>query len=133
MPATPRQRLSGRRLKAARDFVRLKVEGQRLPVGCLILNWTPANAGQPSRLGVITSRKVGGAVQRSRARRLLREAFRRHQCGLARPTDLVLVARNSIAGKSQAEVDRSFLEALRRSGLLRSATGAAVSPETQPS
>lgn len=133
MPATPRQRLSGRRLKAARDFARLKAEGQRLPVGCLILNWTPAVADRPARLGVITSRKVGGAVQRNRARRLLREAFRRHQCELARPADMVLVARNSIAGKSQAEVDRSFMEALRRSGLLRPAAGAVVSPETKPS
>lgn len=99
-------------------------------MGCLILNWCPVQGGTLSRVGVITSRKVGNAVARSRARRLLREAFRRHQNHVVAPADMVLVARNSIAGKSQAEVDRNFLGALRRAGLLRTEGDVPRSMET---
>jgi ribonuclease P protein component len=62
-------------------------------------------------------------VARSRARRLLRESFRLHQHELARPIDLVLVARPSIAGKRFAEVERDFLTTLRKAGLLKGTTG----------
>jgi ribonuclease P protein component len=87
--------------------------------GCLIANWKSLPQTSQSRLGVITSRKVGNAVARSRARRLLRESFRRHQWELAAPVDLVLVARPSIAGKSFSDVEREFLSAARKAGLLK--------------
>lgn len=87
--------------------------------GCLIANWLRLPEGSTSRLGVITSGKVGPAVVRSRARRLLRETFRLHQNNLAQPLDLVLIARPSIAGKAFAEVEKDFLTTLRKAGLLR--------------
>ena len=87
--------------------------------GCLIANWKRTSANAFPRLGVITSGKIGGAVVRSRARRLLRESFRLHQHELAQPVDLVLVARASIAGKSFAAVERDFLTALRKARLLK--------------
>ena len=105
-----------RRVKQGRDFSRIRREGQRLACGCLAANWAPA-AARP-RLGVITSRKLGDAVVRNRARRLLREAFRMHQHELAVPVDLVLVARASIVGRHFADVERDFLTALRRARLL---------------
>jgi ribonuclease P protein component len=58
-------------------------------------------------------------VQRNRARRLLRETFRRHQYDLAQPVDIILVARNSIAGRTYAEVEKDYLTTLRRAGLLK--------------
>ena len=61
----------------------------------------------------------GGAVQRNRARRLLRESFRLHQFELAQPLDLVLVARPSIVGKAFREVEKDFLTTLRKAGLLK--------------
>jgi ribonuclease P protein component len=105
------------RLKQRSDFARARAEGLRLVCGCLIANVAPRAPGQQSRLGVVTSRKIGGAVQRSRARRLLRESFRLHQGELTRPVDLVLIARHSIAGKSLAEVERDFLRALTQARL----------------
>jgi ribonuclease P protein component len=110
-------------IKQGRDFARVKQEGQRLPFGCLIANWRPLAAGARSRLGVITSSRMGGAVARSRARRLLRESFRLHQDQLAQPVDLVLVARPSIAGKSFAAVEKDFLTSLRKAGLLKGLSG----------
>ena len=110
-----------RRLRQGRDFSRVKSQGQRLVKGSLIANWTALAEGAPARLGVITSRKMGGAVARNRARRLLREAFRLHQGELCRGVDLVLVARPSIAGKSFADVERDYLSALRFAKLLKPA------------
>ena len=107
------------RLKQRRDFSELKQQGQRLAAGCLIANWKASPAGSGSRLGVITSRKLGSAVTRSRARRLLRETFRLHQHDLRQPVRMVLVARSSILGKQRADVERDFLSALRRAKLLK--------------
>ena len=106
------------RLAQNRAFSRIRAQGQRLAQGCLIANWNPLPAGASSKLGVVTSKKIGGAIERSRARRLLRESFRLHQHEFA-PVELVLVARNSIAGKKFADVEKDFLTALNRAGLLK--------------
>ena len=107
------------RIKQGRDFTRVRQAGERLALGCLIANWRRLPADAPTRLGVITSRRIGGAVVRNRARRLLREAFRLHQHSLGSPIDLVLVARPSISGKPFAEVERDFLATLRKARLLK--------------
>jgi len=111
------------RIKKGGDFVRLRQEGERLTIGCLIANWRRLHPGASSRLGVITSRRIGGAVVRNRARRLLRESFRVNQARLIEPIGLVLIARPSIARKGFLEVERDFLTSLRKAGLLRELTG----------
>jgi ribonuclease P protein component len=107
------------RIKQGRDFLRTRNQGQRAVLGCLIANWRPLPTGSTTRLGVITSGKIGNAVVRSRARRLLRESFRLHQHDLAQPVDLVLVARASITTKTFAGVEKDFLTTLRKAGLLK--------------
>ena len=107
------------RIKQGRDFSRVRREGERLATGCLVANWQRLPGEAPSRLGVITAGKIGNAVARSRARRLLREAFRLHQHDLTSPVDLVLIARPSIAGKNFGLVERDFLTTLRKAGLLK--------------
>jgi ribonuclease P protein component len=111
------------RLKQARDFAAVRQSGERVVNGCLIANWRRLPPPGRSRLGVITTRKLGGAVARSRARRLLRESFRLHQHELAQPLDLVLVARPSILGKGLAGVEKDFLTTLRKAGLLKQRSG----------
>jgi ribonuclease P protein component len=107
------------RLAQSRDFARVRQQGQRLALGCLIANWNRLPDGAAPKLGVVTSKKIGGAAQRSRARRLLRESFRQHQHEFAQPVELVLVARNSIAGKKFADVEKDFLTVLNRAKLLK--------------
>lgn len=120
MPA-PSQRLRfGRpmRIKHGRDFARVRERGGRLVCGSLVANWLRLPAGSATRLGVVAGAKIGGAVVRSRAKRLLRESFRLHQVEFNGPVDLVLVARSSIVGRSYQLVERDFVLAMRRAGLL---------------
>jgi ribonuclease P protein component len=126
MPAESPKRLAlsrAQRLKQGRDFTRVRQEGQRAVLGCLIANWRRLPAGATTRLGVVTSRKIGGAVVRNRARRLMREVFRLHQRELTEPVELVLVARQSIAGRGRAAVEKDFLATMSRAGLLNADCG----------
>lgn len=106
-------------MQRAREFSLVRAQGHRSVKGCLIANWMPLPAQTLSKLGVVTSRKVGSAVVRSRARRLMREVFRLHQHDFEKPLALVLVARNSIAGKKLSDVERDFLILMRQTHLFR--------------
>ncbi len=118
---TPQRLRFGRpaRIKQGRDFARVRQRGQRLATGCLIANWQPLPTLAHSRLGVVTTKRLGNAVVRNRARRLLRETFRLHQHDLTTPVDLVLIARPSIVGKAFAAVETDFLTTFRKAGLLK--------------
>ena len=121
MNTAPKRLRLGRssRLAQSRDFARVRQRGERLVLGCLIANWNRLPEGAAPRLGVVTSKKIGDAPDRSRARRLLRESFRLHQHEFIQPVELVLVARNSITGKDFAAVEKDFLAALHRAKLLK--------------
>jgi ribonuclease P protein component len=76
----------------------------------------PTGSG-PARAGLVVSRKVGGAVARNRAKRLLREALRLEGRELPEGLDLVVVARPSVAGASYREIAGDIRDVLSSAGL----------------
>ncbi|HWF17851.1 MAG TPA: ribonuclease P protein component [Verrucomicrobiae bacterium] len=107
------------RLKQSRDFARVRQEGRRMVCGCFIANWRVLPPGSGMKLGVITAKKLGGAVVRTRARRLLREVFRLHQHDFLQPVELVLVAQRTIVDMGLRDVEEAFLTMLRKGRLLK--------------
>ncbi|MBK9138435.1 MAG: ribonuclease P protein component [Verrucomicrobia bacterium] len=106
------------RLRHSREYAAARETGLRAVRKCLIANLQPLTPPATARLGVVTSRKVGPAVVRSRARRLLREAFRLNQDQLRCPAVVVLVARPAIARCGLQEVERELKSVWREAGLL---------------
>ena len=106
------------RIQASSDFRNNKENGERLAKGCLLANWQFLPTNSFSRLGVVTSKRIGKAVIRNRARRMIRECFRLHKYEFINKIDLILIARKSIAKYSFQEVEKDFMELLKKSDLL---------------
>ena len=104
---------ASQRLRTRAQFDRVFRRGTRLD-GRLFTLLVAANGTPHDRLGLGVSRKVGGAVVRNRARRLLRESFRRLEPSERPALDLVVLAKPDIAGRSLAEVDRELHARIRR-------------------
>ena len=67
-----------------------------------------------ARVGIVTSRRVGGAVERNRVRRRLREIVRAERARLSPGMWLVIVARHRAVGAEFAELREEWLSLVRR-------------------
>jgi ribonuclease P protein component len=81
------------RLSRSSEFERVYRHGRSAANRHLVLYAFPNVATREARLGLSVSRKVGGAVERNRVKRLLREAFTRASGGRIEGQDVVVVAR----------------------------------------
>jgi ribonuclease P protein component len=110
------------RLVHRRDFLRVRDEGRRLASGSVVVNWLdredlPRDTPFPL-LGVITTKALGSAVVRNRARRRMREAFRVLRPSMSRPAWVVLIARHSMKDADAHRVARDLAAGLRKARLL---------------
>lgn len=101
------------RLHTGAEYQRV-FRGGRRQDGRFFLMLAASNRTGAWRLGLAVGRRLGGAVERNRAKRLLRECFRRNRPAGGRGQDLVLVAKPGILGCGLAEVEREYRERLRR-------------------
>jgi ribonuclease P protein component len=97
------------RLRKRREFLAVQQgkESVQVSAACLLALALP-NGTDHARLGLTVSSKVGNAVTRNRIRRQLREWFRAHIDELPKGFDVVVIARNSAATASHADLGRAF-------------------------
>ncbi|MGH9334662.1 MAG: ribonuclease P protein component, partial [Vicinamibacteria bacterium] len=89
------------------DFERAYRKGRRL-VSPLFVAFVLGTDEGRLRIGFVASRKVGGAVARNRAKRLLREVSRRSRPRGNVSADIVLVARSSMVDAGYREVEAQY-------------------------
>ena len=100
------------RLRRTSDVRRVYDQGRSWAHPFLVLVARP-NGLDFSRVGVTASRKVGGAVARNRAKRLLREAARRLYPQWESGWDVMLVARAGILEVKEPQVEAALASLLR--------------------
>lgn len=81
---------------------------------CLVFILKRRSPGAPLRLGITASRKIGGAVQRNRARRLIREGFRAVFADLPDALDVVVIVRRPLGDRKMPAVLEEWQRALPR-------------------
>ncbi len=110
------------RLTGSNDFQRVRRFGKSYahPLVVLVVN---TNESGKSRFAVSAGRSIGNAVQRNRAKRLLREALRPLTSEVAPGWDVVLLARRPMADASLEQVQEAIRLLLQRSRLLEVING----------
>jgi len=88
--------------------LRVQDKSARVTTTHFVLLVAPRPSAGPCRLGVVASKKVGGAVVRNRAKRLLRETFRKNPGLFPADIDLVVIARMGSAELAYAAVCREI-------------------------
>jgi ribonuclease P protein component len=111
----PGSRRKRRRLSRSGDFDRVYREGRSYPGRHLVVYSFPrANSEEGPRLGISVGRKVGGAVERNRVKRMLREAFWACSEDLPEGHDFVIVARPAAGELAEREGGAGVEAALRQ-------------------
>jgi ribonuclease P protein component len=101
------------RIRRRTEYVAVYDRGRKIP-GRLMTVFLLENGLARPRLGIAATRKYGSAVQRNRAKRLVREVFRRHKP--SRPLDIVVVPRREMLAADFVRVESEYLAALERRG-----------------
>jgi len=93
------------------DFERIYKDGSKQS-GRLMTMFTHPRESGPARLGIAATRKIGPAVVRNRAKRLVRELFRHNKPAVS--IDVVVVPRREMAGANYARLEAEFRTLLSR-------------------
>jgi ribonuclease P protein component len=107
-----------RRLILTAQFARVRTEGQSVRGRLLILGFLPAERSECFRAGFVTSKRIGGAVVRSRVRRRLRDVVRTQQGRLRAGFWFVVIARPAAARASYRALKDEWLRLAERASIL---------------
>lgn len=99
------------------DFRRAYSKGKSYVTPVVVI-YVRKNRMRLGRVGITTSKKIGNAVERNRARRVIREAYRQLAPQVRSGFDLVFVARGKTPFVKSTEVKKHMEKQLRTAGLL---------------
>jgi ribonuclease P protein component len=99
------------------EFKRLYNRGESA-ASHLIVVYYRKNGTEFNRLGVTVSAKIGGAVQRNRVRRRLKEIYRLNEKTIKTGNDIVIVARMKSVNANYNELEASAMNLFRKLKLL---------------
>jgi ribonuclease P protein component len=104
------------RLLRRSEFLAVQASGTRVHTPRFVLALLDRGDGGGPRIGLTASRKSADAVGRNRARRILREVFRKHREAFPRGYDCVVIARENldVSALTLASVRDELLAALSR-------------------
>ena len=68
------------------------------------------------RIGITTTRKMGNSVERNRARRLVREAFRKNKWLVPNGVDIVINVKRALVEAAYRDFEDEFIAFLQRVG-----------------
>jgi ribonuclease P protein component len=101
------------RVRRRGEFQNVFDRGVRVHGRYLTLLMTPS-PGARCRLGIVASKKLGGAVARNRAKRLIREVFRQNPPRAGRAVDLLVIPRRELFDAVYSNLESDFQGACRR-------------------
>ena len=104
-------------LKRNYEFHRLYSKGHSAATPFLVV-YARRTKRQTNRIGFTVSTKLGKAVVRNRIRRRLREIYRLNEDRIPRGTELVVVARARAVNATYPQLEKAFLSACGKLGLL---------------
>lgn len=105
------------RLTGSTDFKRVRTSGKSYAHPLVVLVMLPSTTDR-LRVGVTAGRSVGGAVQRNRAKRLLREAMRALLPTFRTNRDVILIARQPLLKATFQQAQAALAGLARRADLL---------------
>ena len=93
-----------RRIRKRAEYLAIQASGRRVMTRSFVLLLRVRDGATGARFGITVSRKVGGAVQRNRAKRLIREAFRAVSSLFADDIDVVVIVRRPLGDAKLTDV-----------------------------
>ncbi len=118
-----------RRITRHADFQRVRTKGRSIQGRFLVLGYLADPAlDEPFRLGLITTKRLGGAVVRNRVRRRLRAIVQRTGHRIELPHWIVLIARGPAAEASSAQLEKEWNWLMHRVPLCREREKPAENP-----
>ena len=105
-------------LRRKKDFDRLYKKGRSVGSKYVVLFYIK-NEFPHTRKAFLASKKVGNSVKRNRARRLMKESYRKFRNEIKEGYDILFIARNNINDVKCKSVEKSITEILNRAKLFK--------------
>ncbi|MCL1918484.1 MAG: ribonuclease P protein component [Peptococcaceae bacterium] len=106
------------RLNKKQEYKKVFAKGFRYVSRLVVVYIVKGRSVEQSQIGFIASKKVGNAVKRNRAKRLMREVVRQKKTVFKGPCLMVCIARSAITRASFDDVEKSLCYMWKKGGIL---------------